>query len=44
MFVGETDDSTQVRAPLRFREFGLQLSQIRAGMTPQNQGIANGLG
>ena len=29
MFVGETDDSTQVPAPLRFLEFGLQLSQIR---------------
>jgi hypothetical protein len=29
MFVGETDDSTQVRAPLHFLEFGLRLSQIR---------------
>ena len=29
MFVGETDDSTQVPAPLRFLEIGLQLSQSR---------------
>jgi hypothetical protein len=44
MFVGETNDSTQVRTPLRFLEFGLQLSQIRAGATPQNQRIASALG
>jgi hypothetical protein len=37
MFVGETDDSTQVLAPLRFLEFGLQLSRARGGVTPQNR-------
>jgi hypothetical protein len=44
MFVGETDDSTQVRAPLRFVEFGLQLSQIRGGAKPgdcQRFGLKN---
>src|SRR5580692_6815655 len=39
MFVGETNDSTQVPAPLRFLEFGLQLSQIRGGVTPQSRGL-----
>ena len=39
MFVGETDDSTQVPAPLRFLEFGLQLSPARGGMNSAKPGV-----